>query len=610
MSISESDLFRIPRSLPREADEILTRGHECDPHQNPADRSHPHSFSPANFYYHERMKSQSPTCKKTNKAEGIVQREMACGSGGNGRNKRNGGEGKDALNGSRVMRTWSEGPGTFEVDFESGDEDDDDDESDDDEADDGESDGDSDESEDESERDPNDNVFKRAITITPALQQQFSRLLNRHCAEPEVFEWKKRNKERKCERCITYALPCTSNLGDRKLICQECNRTRERRCSRVNDMRKESIMKKMGIDEDLWERLKKVHLEDKSRRTIQRRKEKTRRMEKAVQQETEEEDELDSDYEDVPQRAVTSTTTDLGTYGKRKRTPVDDEGALSRSSSRPPPAKKGKTKPEVVIEVILNKTKSGYRECLRPARNKNIKPSELSNEVNKDCGEKILNEVPGDIEPALAADVVRGTKRPRRPTEDADNVGVGQRKRSRDAEKGIISDLDTHGRSGPTDHPTTTPSTSTSLALLQPHSTTVDRKPTAEGFMASDKATTSGSPSLTRNAVHRPPLTAPPLEPSSTEPNQIHNVAKLSQLPPSRCFPPTGQAGESPAVPPPRSIPPELSLSVLKRALEDISSDLRYDRIDVPTAMVKFDEVAERIGRRASLCVVPSKAAT
>ncbi|KAL0059703.1 hypothetical protein AAF712_013536 [Marasmius tenuissimus] len=276
-------------------------------------------------------------------------------------------------------------------------------------------------------------------------------------------------------------------------------------------------------------------------------------MEKAVEQETEEEDELDSDYEDVPQRAVTSTTTDLGTYGKRKRTPVDDEGALSRSSSRPPPAKKGKTKPEVVIEVILNKTKSGYRECLRPARNKNIKPSELSNEVNKDCGEKILNEVPGDIEPALAADVVRGTKRPRRPTEDADNVGVGQRKRSRDAEKGIISDLDTHGRSGPT---------------------------------------------------------APPLEPSSTEPNQIHNVAKLSQLPPSRCFPPTGQAGESPAVPPPRSIPPELSLSVLKRALEDISSDLRYDRIDVPTAMVKFDEVAERIGRRASLCVVPSKAAT
>ncbi|KAK1235002.1 hypothetical protein PQX77_001780, partial [Marasmius sp. AFHP31] len=145
--------------------------------------------------------------------------------------------------------------------------------------------------EDEEERDPNDIVHKRAVTVTPALKQQFSRLFGRKYPECIVTEWKGRHRDMKCERCTTSGLPCTSHLGDRKLVCQECHKTSERKCSRLYEFRKEFIIGKMGIDEDLWDALVKVYLEEKSQKRIQKRMEKARRIKEAEdRRRTEEED--------------------------------------------------------------------------------------------------------------------------------------------------------------------------------------------------------------------------------------------------------------------------------------------------------------------------------
>ncbi|KAL0570343.1 hypothetical protein V5O48_011623 [Marasmius crinis-equi] len=60
-----------------------------------------------------------------------------------------------------------------------------------------------------------------------------------------------------------------------------------------------------------------------------------------------------------------------------------------------------------------------------------------------------------------------------------------------------------------------------------------------------------------------------------------------------------------PRVPPPtpagNDLEPDLRLSVIKRQLEDLCSDFRYGRIDVQSALGRFDEVAARIGRCANV---------
>ncbi|KAL0567030.1 hypothetical protein V5O48_014967 [Marasmius crinis-equi] len=61
----------------------------------------------------------------------------------------------------------------------------------------------------------------------------------------------------------------------------------------------------------------------------------------------------------------------------------------------------------------------------------------------------------------------------------------------------------------------------------------------------------------------------------------------------------------TPQVPPPtpaaNNLESDLRLSVIKRQLEDLCGDLRYGRIDAKSALGRFDEVAARIGRRASV---------
>ncbi|KAK1215061.1 hypothetical protein PQX77_022344 [Marasmius sp. AFHP31] len=433
--------------------------------------------------------------------------------------------------------------------------------------------------EDEEERDPNDIVHKRVITATPALEQQFLALFNKtHFPDRKAIEWKTHRAKAR-------------NLEKRKLVCHECQRTSARKCSRVDDFRKEFVMGTMGIDEDLWEVLKEAYLEKKGRNTLQKGMAKARRMEEAEEQETEEEDELDSDHEVAPQETATSMKRDMRTRDKRKRIIADDGEPISSSISNSLPAKKGKNVPEVVIDKrILKKILGGERGNSKAgSRSKNVKSSESSIQTNSHRVKRITSDISGIIEPANTSDVVGGSKRPRRSTIQAKNAEAERRKRRKVAEHDI-GDLDTPIHDG-------------SIGLPIPAGATTVAKTTSPGNVA------------TTNVVYPLPL-LPASVSESTKTNMPSMSAQQTTLPPPKLnqttpnavissphVPPRGQV-EARRLPPPRPIPPELSLSVLKRAFEDISSDLRYNRIDVPSAMAQFDDVAERIGRRADLCVV------
>ncbi|KAL0057269.1 hypothetical protein AAF712_016096 [Marasmius tenuissimus] len=444
----------------------------------------------------------------------------------------------------------------------------------------------------EEERDPNDIVHRRVVTATPTLKQQFLPLFNNsHYPDHKVFEWKETHRNEKCERCATLGLPCTSNLGDRKLVCHECNSTNTKKCSRLNNFRKEFIMKKMGINEPLWEVLKEAFLEDKSQKTIQKRIEKARHMEEAEEQGTEE-DELDSNLEDEPQGIATSTKRDSGTRDKRKHMTVDDGGFISRSIPNSPPAKKGKVMPEVVIDKsILKKIKSREHKNSKAAGSKNVKRSKSSTKTNTNLAERNTSDVASIVEPADTGDVVSGSKRPRGPTIKAKIAEAEHRKRRKLAENDTILDLDTHGHGhgSSIDAPIATAAINTKSA------------PT--GATTGVKASSSQNSATTNVAISLPPFLAS-LNIPSTPAQKAFPVHPNPDKITTDVFDFRVHSPSRSCLLPPRPIPPELSLSVLKRALEDISSDLRYNRIDIPSAMAKFDEVADRIGRRADLCVV------
>ncbi|KAK1233979.1 hypothetical protein PQX77_002829 [Marasmius sp. AFHP31] len=473
--------------------------------------------------------------------------------------------------------------------------------------------------EDEEERDPNDIVDKRVITATPALKQQFQALFNKtHFPDQKAIEWKKTHRDNKCERCTALGLPCTSNPGERELVCHECHRTSARKCSRVDDFRKVFVMEKMGIDEGLWKVLKEAYLEEKSRTTIQKGMEKTHRMEEAEEQGTEEEDELDCDYEVAPQETATSTKRDV----KQKRIIADDGGPISSSIPNSSPAKKGKRLqhiPEVVIDKrIIKKILGGGRENSKAATSSSrnvgriqpdftyvytsqkVRSSAFSIRTNTHRVKRVTSDISGINEPANTSDVVDGSKRHRRPTRQALNAEAEHRKRRKVAGNDIIGDLNTHAHDGSAGLPIATAAISTNPA---PAGATTSAQTTSPGNAAAtndiyplpllpasvSKSTKTKVPSMSAQQT-----TLPPPKLNQTTPNAVISSPHV---------PPQGQV-EARRLPPPRPIPPELSLSVLKRALEDISSDLRYNRIDIPSVMTQFDDVAERIGRRADLCVV------
>ncbi|KAL0580163.1 hypothetical protein V5O48_001822 [Marasmius crinis-equi] len=57
---------------------------------------------------------------------------------------------------------------------------------------------------------------------------------------------------------------------------------------------------------------------------------------------------------------------------------------------------------------------------------------------------------------------------------------------------------------------------------------------------------------------------------------------------------------EVPPPPPPSNPAQDLNLPVIKRQLEDLCSDFRYGRVDIQSALGRFDGVAARIGRFAN----------
>ncbi|KAL0062231.1 hypothetical protein AAF712_010913 [Marasmius tenuissimus] len=379
------------------------------------------------------------------------------------------------------------------------------------------------ETEDEDEWDPNNLVDKLAH------KQLFSRLFNNPHEGLNASKWKQRNKNKRCERCSTRDLPCTSKVQGRKLVCGECSRTHERKCSRLDEFRKESIKEKMGLDEVLWEELMKEYVVNKGRKATHRRKEMGRRVGEAEEQETEERDELDSD--DEPQFIVTSINGS-GTQREWDRT---------RKA-------KACTAKKVKVEVVLNKTSGrGKSGTYKHAHANDLGSSRITNGQHDIATSKV--GLPATIHGL--PDVMMSTSTSLQPLA---------------AEFALPDLIETS--------PTLPPEAS--LGTDPPRPPPADLK----AFAPETSANISASTSEPKNTVLVPPYR------SISQTQNITGTPSAPQPPPSR-----------------RLIPPELSLRVLKRALEDISSDLRYRRIDERSAMVKFDDVADRIGRRAALCL-------
>ncbi|KAL0060388.1 hypothetical protein AAF712_012839 [Marasmius tenuissimus] len=459
-------------------------------------------------------------------------------------------------------------------------------------------------------------------TITPTLRKKFQLLYNSRGPEKFVSDWKERNNK-KCNRCLSYNLPCTSSLGDRKTICNECTTTRAGTCSLTESFRKEKTMNQMGIGEDLFDSLKQLYLKDKRTSTKKRQKKRSavKRREAAEEENVEEEDKMESHKEDVRQGSRTilmevaeTTAPDrdpTGLQHKRKRRTLSDTGELSNTTLSMPPAKKAK--PFKQVSVVITKRDS-YKRTERvssgrksPDLTVSARPSsedQMSPSPKRFQEGRAIN----DVEPV--DNVTKRPKRERRPTEKAKHAQVGHKKnekygRSRDNttshSTGLTSDLrpiestttspraslTTNGTkaaarsrpipvalSGSTESITeTTAIPSTSATMI------ATRRPLTSSAWASTSTRCVQSATLIQNTVSAPPA-CPHVNIPAT-PTQVRPVQRLPQTQP---------------------IPPSLSLSVLKRALEDISSDLRYDRSDVRGAMAQFDDVAERIGKRAALC--------
>ncbi|KAJ8081324.1 hypothetical protein PM082_007159 [Marasmius tenuissimus] len=303
-------------------------------------------------------------------------------------------------------------------------------------------------------------------------------------------------------------------------------------------------MEKMGLDEVLWEELMKEYVANKGRKATHSRKEMGYRVGEAEERETEERDELDSN--DEPRFIVTSINGSGTGHGKRRRAVTDDGGVPSSSASDVPAAKK------VKVEVVLNKTNGrGKRGTHKPAHANDLGSSRITNGQHYVATGKAGFGLPAMIHGL--PDVMTSISTSPQPLA---------------AEFALPDLIET----------SPTPPPEASLGTDPP------RLPAAhlKAFAPETSANISASTSEPKNTVPIPPYR------SIWQTQNITGTPGAPQPPPSR-----------------RLIPPELSLRVLKRALEDISSDLRYRRIDEQSAMVKFDDVADRIGRRAALCTGP-----
>ncbi|KAL0066929.1 hypothetical protein AAF712_005918 [Marasmius tenuissimus] len=513
-------------------------------------------------------------------------------------------------NGKAKDTLWSEGSGESEID----------------EPDSGSDDGDQD-SDDEEQTDTGTDSQAPTTTITPALRKKFQWLYNSRGSDKVVFEWKKRNNNNKCDRCASYDLPCTSNLSDRKTVCNECGATRARTCSRTDKFRKDNTMSQMGISEGLFEALKRAYFGDKKETWTKKGKNKRQAVKRrdVRGEENVEEDELESDDEDVQQGSDTVAMEVVGTalarrnpntkrdskglQPKRKRTTSSDGGEPV------PPAKKAK--PHNQVEVVI--TKPGVdrirEQALRARRNDSVitvptRPAKSSERQTNPRSDRVQEaQAANDIEPV--DNVTRGSKRKRHPTERAKHA-QGEKKKSKKYRSSASRDTTMSHSAGLTPDLTPVETATTSRAPPTIDATKAIARsrpiPVATSRSPESTAGTTATPSTSATMIAtRRPLTSSASASTSTTCVLYSNLIQNTVSAPSACpllnVPTTPAPARSLQRPQTRPIPPELSLSVLKRALEDISSDLRYDRIDVPSAMAKFDDVAERIGKRATFCL-------
>ncbi|KAK1218660.1 hypothetical protein PQX77_018648 [Marasmius sp. AFHP31] len=319
-----------------------------------------------------------------------------------------------------------------------------------------------------------------------------------------------------------------------------------------------------------------------------------------LEQDELEEDELEEDAVDVQQgtnaltmevdetasaRQNSNVAWSLRGQNQRKRmTSYDGREHLGLTPSVSP-AKR--SKPHQQVRFVLNTKQASNRITDEDSREDSAcvptRPVKRTERQRSMYGDRLRAAKPNnDMDPV--DDVSGGSKRQREAIEKGKPAQCEQKKRnaSYDPAKSRSAGLSSASEATKTVGATA----GTTIAPLTSLVTTTTRGPLTSYASASTSDTRVATSTHPQNALSAPPkYTTTPVLPHLQLSAPVQALHHPSPLPITR------------------TIPPGLSLSTLKRTLEDICSDFRYQRIDVPSAMAKFDEVAEKIRKRAVLYV-------
>ncbi|KAJ8074111.1 hypothetical protein PM082_012403 [Marasmius tenuissimus] len=449
----------------------------------------------------------------------------------------------------------------------------------------------------ESEEDKRDTLHGEDLAVRPnqrsaitlALWQQFEKLYKSRGTQKELHEWKERHKNEKCVRCTRLDFLCTKTANDGKIVCKECLSTIGKHCSRMDDFRKERMSKKMDISNDLWEEMNRQHLKRNHKEPLIREEGDVVSAESGTEKE---DPELDIQREDktgslrghvsskVTQKEALSASSTSAPKGHQKRkwfAQCEDETSSS------PVTKRGKTLPTrgnlefMIEERVADREKNGDK--YRPTRTADGKGSELqhagadrhahTNSSDDPMDEKFWRRNSKRKEQDMRA-IFLTPQGVDLPIAASSNISTATPQL-----KAPLSSVSATPKAAGA-RPDITPLSTESGVFASMSSSLVQREENENTVNPVDVSVApSPAPGEGFLAVASPALSAQHLQQLhvhrlSTEPTAVFSAASLDS---------------------------SFSLAVIKRQLEDVSSDLRYNRIDVASAMMKLDDVAARLGR-------------
>ncbi|KAK1232553.1 hypothetical protein PQX77_004311 [Marasmius sp. AFHP31] len=413
----------------------------------------------------------------------------------------------------------------------------------------------------ESEEDEGDDLTVQSnqrTIITFALWQQFEKLYKARGTQKELHEWKERHKNERCIRCIRLDFLCTKTVNDGKIVCKECIGTVDKHCSRMDNFRKERMSKKMEISDALWEEMNSEYLKRNDREPLTREEgfldpagsvtEKEDLPESNAQEEGKITARSHQFSPEVTQKEVRSSASVFKGQQKRKWSAHCEEDETTSS----PAMKKGK----------VGSSPKTYRHR-RPDESDDRTEEKIwrrhgkwkEQEAHKIALTPQVVELP--VATSVAASLIPSTPAP------PSSVGATPKA------AGTGPDIAPSG----TESPAYMPALSFHVRS-DDKGTNVSANPVdisvARGPASSEGILLVASPTLSATAQHL---------------QQSHVQHPFTQ--------PTVEFSTN-------ALDSSLSLSFVKRQLEDVSSDLRYARIDVASAVVKLDDVAARLGRYPS----------